>query len=158
MQAAATAAGSDPANIGYMPFPSNIGGKQCVPAGGDYKMAINKNTKNMDAAKAWLSWFLDKSNFAFDQGGIPPLKGAALPATLADLSGATLISSNPAPTGKESFVSSVDNKSGVGLNTDAWKQRIVDAARGATTETFDAIVADLNAKWSAAWDTVTAGG
>src|SRR5262249_33730232 len=79
MQQAAVAAGKDPAIIGYMPYPTSVDGKQYAGAGGDYKMAVNKNSPNQDIAKAFVTWFMDESNFAFDQGGIPPLKSAKLP-------------------------------------------------------------------------------
>jgi ABC-type glycerol-3-phosphate transport system substrate-binding protein len=80
MQAAAVAAGKDASIIGYMSYPVTIDGKQYAGAGGDYNIAVNKNGANQDAAKAFVTWYLEESNFAFDQGGIPPLKSAKLPA------------------------------------------------------------------------------
>ncbi|MEM8859313.1 MAG: ABC transporter substrate-binding protein, partial [Chloroflexota bacterium] len=59
----------NPDDIGYMPFPSG-NSTVCASAGGDWKMGININSPNQDAARAWVDWFLNESGFAADQGGI----------------------------------------------------------------------------------------
>lgn len=142
----------DPGDIIYIPFPSNINGQQYAAAGGDYNVAVNKNSKNKAAALAWLWWFLDKSNYAYDQGGIPPLKSAELPSTLDAFKAANVmfVANNPAPAGEESFWGNIDKEAEIGLWTEKVGQRIIDAARGASDETFDDIMNDLNAKWAAA--------
>ena len=101
---------ADPAVIGYMPFPTNVDGKRCSSAGGDYKIAINKNTEYPEAARAWLDWFLKESNFAFDQGGIPPVTGSELPPQLADFAAANVefIPSAPPPAGEEGWVDKIE--------------------------------------------------
>jgi len=70
--------------------------------------------------------------------------------------GVEFIEANPAPEGKESLFSDIVNASEIGLDTtDKTKQRIVDAAKGNTNESFDDIMDDLNKKWSNAIDEVT---
>ncbi len=142
----------DPSTIGYMPFPFNIDGVQYAAAGGDYKIAVNKNSENKEAALAWLWWFLNESNFAYDQGGIPPLKDADYPPTLADFQAADVVfvPSNPAPAGEEGLFDLIDTTAEIGLWSDPWKQEIVDAARGAIDKTFDELMDVLNQKWAAA--------
>lgn len=142
----------DPAVIGYMPFPSNIDGTICASAGGDYKLAINKNTENMAAAQAWLNWFLNDSGFAYDQGGIPPVKGSDFPPQLLAFQelDVAFVSQNPAPAGEEGWVDNIDSEAEIGLWAPDFRQRIVDAARGNTDETLDEIFADLNARWAEA--------
>lgn len=142
----------DKADIIYIPFPFNMDGKQYAAAGGDYNIAVNKNSKNKAAALAWIWWFLDKSNYAFDNGGIPPLKSAALPSTLDAFKAANVIfvANNPAPAGEEAFWSNIDKQAEIGWWSPTPGQRIVDAARGATKETFDDIMNDYNKKWAAA--------
>ena len=145
-------AADNPDDIGYMPFPSNIDGTVCAGAGGDYKLGINKYSENQEAARAWLDWFINESGFAYDQGGIPPLKGSELPPQLeafAELN-VEYIQALPAPAGEEGWLDNIDNEAEVGLWDPAFKQRIVDAARGATDETFGDIMADLNGRWAAA--------
>jgi ABC-type glycerol-3-phosphate transport system substrate-binding protein len=154
MQGAATTAGKDPAIIGYMPFPTNVNGKQYAGAGGDYKMAINKNSKNQAAAQAFVTWFLEKSNFGFDQGGIPPLVGAKLPPQYDDFSkaGVIFVSDTAAKAGEEGFYTSIDKKAEIGFanGSGLWQSTIVDAARGQTQQTFDDIMNAANTKWAAA--------
>ncbi len=142
----------NPDDIIYIPFPANVDGKQYSAAGGDYAIAVNKNSENKEAAMAWAWWFLNESNYAFDQGGIPPLKEAALPATLDAFKAADVIfvPDNPAPAGEESLWGNIDKEAETGLWTPAPGQRVIDAARGASKETFDDIVNDLNKKWAAA--------
>ena len=84
MQDAAKKAGTDPAQIGFMPFPTQKDGKFCSVAGPDYQQAINKNSKYQAADRAWIDWFTDKSGYAQTQGSIPTAKTGTLPATLAD--------------------------------------------------------------------------
>ena len=60
-----------------------------------------------------------------------------------------MIEENPAPEGKESLFSDINNQSELGIGTtDDEKQRIIDAAIGNTKETFADIMADFNKRWS----------
>ena len=52
-----------------MPYPTTVDGEQYAGAGGDYKIAVNKNSDNQELAIAFLTWFLEESNFAYDEGG-----------------------------------------------------------------------------------------
>lgn len=150
-------AADNPDDIGYMPFPANVDGQSCTSANGDWKMGINVNSEHQAAARAWVDWFLDESGFAEGQGGIPPVKGAPLPSTLAAFEelNVQLISQNPAPEGEEGWVSNIDSEAEVGLYSPNFKRRIVDAARGNTDETLDDIFADLNSRWAGVRTEVT---
>lgn len=148
MQAAAPSA----SDIGYLPFPMQTGGKFHSTISGDYKNAININSDNKATARAWIDWFANESGYATDQGGISPVLGKDLPATLADFAtaGVELIELNPAPAGKEGRADKIGNEAEIGLWDPKYRQRLVDAARGASKETKDQIFADLNSKWAAA--------
>ncbi len=148
MQAAAPTA----SDIGYLPFPVQTGGKFHSVIGGDYKNGININSKNKATARAWVDWFADESNYATDQGGVAPALGKALPATLAEFqtAGVELVELNPAPPGKEGLADKISNAAEIGFSDPKYRQRLVDAARGASKETKEAIFADLNKKWAAA--------
>lgn len=141
----------DKNDIGYMPFPSNKDGKMYSATGGDYKIAINKNSKNKEAARAWLDFFVDESGYAVSQGGISPVKGTSLPENLSDFKSmnVTLVENNPAPAGKESLVDDIDKEAQVGRWQDNFKKRIVEAALN-NKESFEDISRDLNSKWQAA--------
>ncbi len=152
MQAAAVAAGKDASIIGYMPYPITVKGKQYAGAGGDYKMAVNKNSPNQEVAKAFVTWFMDKSNFAYDQGGIPPLKDAKLPPAYDAFAqaGVILVMDTPAKEGEEGLVNNIDKQAEIGWNngSGAWQSTIIDAARGQTSQSFDDIMKAANKAWA----------
>jgi raffinose/stachyose/melibiose transport system substrate-binding protein len=154
MQAAAVDAGKDASIIGYMPYPISVDGKQYAGAGGDYKIAVNKNSPNQEIATAFVTWFLEESNFAYDQGGIPPLLDAELPPAYAAFAeaGVIYIVDTPAIAGEEGLLNNIDNEAEIGWNNGSgvWQSTIVDAARGQTSDTFDDIMNAANAKWAEA--------
>jgi ABC-type glycerol-3-phosphate transport system substrate-binding protein len=148
MQGAAT----DKADIGYLPFPVQVGGKFHSVIGGDYKNAVNINSKNKATARAWVDWFAKESGYAVHEGGISPVLTDPQPTTLADFTaaGVEYLEMTPAPAGEEGLVQRIDSASEVGIGDPKYRQRIVDAARGAKKETKEAIFADLNKRWAAA--------
>lgn len=145
-------AAADKADIGYLPFPVQVGGKFHSVISGDYKNGINVNSEHKAAARAWVDWFADESNYAADQGGVPPLLTGTFPTTLGDFEKAAVeyIELIPASAGEEGLTNRIDAAAEIGLFDAKYRQRIVDAARGAKNETKEAIFADLNSKWAAA--------
>jgi ABC-type glycerol-3-phosphate transport system substrate-binding protein len=148
MQGAAT----DKADIGYLPFPVQVGGKFHSVIGGDYKNAVNINSKNKATARAWVDWFAKESGYAVHEGGISPVLTDQQPTTLADFTaaGVEYLELTPAPAGQEGLVQRIDSASEIGIWDPKYRQRLVDAARGAKKETKEALFADLNKKWAAA--------
>lgn len=145
-------AGDNPDDIGYMPFPITVNGKQYASAGPDYCYGINANSSDDEkiAALLYVKWLTEESNFAYDEGGIPVAKGAQYPPTLASFDGIQLVIDNPAPVGEETLFNEVNTESEVGINMEnTHVQRVVEAAMD-QSETMNDIVADWNAKWSAA--------
>lgn len=142
---------ANPADIGYMPFPyTNKDGKIYAGSGGDKNIGINKNSKNKEAARAWLDFFLNETTYAKDLGAISTLKGSPLPDALKafqDL-GVVLITNSPAPAGEDGLVDRIDKESEVGLWQSTFKKRIIEAALGNRKESYDDIMKDLNAKWA----------
>jgi ABC-type glycerol-3-phosphate transport system substrate-binding protein len=152
MQAAAVTAGGSADDIGYMPFPNQVAGKYISVVGGDWKMAVNKNSTNQAAALAWLNWFETKSGFSYDQGGINPLIAGKNAPQYADFDklGVSYLDLAPAAPGKQAYLGQIQDTSKIQLYGSDWVARIVDAARGSTSETLDQIYQDLNSKWKAA--------
>jgi len=150
MMDAATTAGGDPADIGYMPFPVQVDGKFHSVASGDWKNGINVHSKNKEAARAWLFWFADESGYANANGGLSPRLDGPSPSTLGDFDAADVqyIELTPAAAGEESYVNDIDTQAEIGLWSPDYRQRLVDAARGASGENKDAIFADLNSRWA----------
>jgi ABC-type glycerol-3-phosphate transport system substrate-binding protein len=150
-------AAENPDDIGYMPFPHQVDGTFHSTAGGDYKNGINVNSDNKAAARAWVDWFADESGYATDQGGLSPRLDGPTPDTLADFEelGVEYIELAPAEPGKESLVNDIDAEAEIGLWSPDYRQRIVDAARGASGETKEQIFEDLNTRWAEARARVT---
>ena len=147
-----TEAAENADDIHYMPFPVQVDGTFHSTAGGDYKNAINVNSENKAAARAWIDWFADESGYATDQGGLSPRLDGPTPETLKDFEelGVEYIELAPAEAGKESLVNDVDQAAEIGLWAPDYRQRIVDAARGASGETKEQIFEELNTRWAEA--------
>lgn len=150
-------AAENPDDIGYLPFPHQVDGTFHSTAGGDYKNGINVNSDNKAAARAWVDWFADESGYATDQGGLSPRLDGPTPDTLADFEelGVEYVELAPAEPGKESLVNDIDAEAEIGLWNPDYRQRIVDAARGASGETKEQVFEDLNSRWAEARATVT---
>ncbi|KAF6587103.1 MULTISPECIES: ABC transporter substrate-binding protein [Paenibacillus] len=136
-------------DIGFMPFPTNAS-KVLVPLAGDFNLAINVNSENKEAARAWVDWFTEKSNYAVEQAGsISPLKGAAMPAILKQYEneGVAFEALTPSPKGQEGIVDKIDKMGEIGLWQPDFKKRIIEAAVGNRPESYDTIMKDLNDAW-----------
>lgn len=143
-------AGENGEDIGYMPFPYNIDGKQFSTAGADYCYAVNVHSKNKATAKAWVDFMINESGFALSEGGISLVNDSPMPDTLKDFTNVTLISDNPATPENDGLFDTINNDSEIALYADAEKMRIVEAALGTSSESFDDIMNDWNERWTEA--------
>ncbi|MBR0483743.1 MAG: carbohydrate ABC transporter substrate-binding protein, partial [Oscillospiraceae bacterium] len=145
-------AGAHAEDIAYMPFPISVDGKVYASASGDYCYGINKNSSEDEkiASMLYLKYLTEQSNYAYDQGGIPIVKGEKYPATLSAFEGLSMIVDAPALEGEEDFYNIVNNDSELSLDADAVHvARIIEAAE-TKSETFEDIMNDWNARWTAA--------
>ncbi|WP_334077287.1 ABC transporter substrate-binding protein [Paenibacillus sanfengchensis] len=136
-------------DIAYMPFPTNAS-EVIMPLAGDYNIGINKYSKNKEAARAWIDWFLNKSDYATVQaGGMSPVVGAPLPETLKAFEGTAVKFElqSPAKQGQEGLVDKIDKDAEIGLWQPEFKKRIIEAGIGNLNESFDDIMKDLNEAW-----------
>lgn len=67
-------AGAASEDIGFFPLPIDNSGKLKAALSPDYFYAINKDSKNLEATKAFLKWMLTDSGFEDFAGFISPLK------------------------------------------------------------------------------------
>lgn len=145
-------AGPHAADIGYMPFPITVNGKQYASAGPDYTYGINKyaSKDNQTASMLYVKWLVENSNFDTDQGGLPVDKSHPLPESLSGFKDVSLVIDNPAPAGEEDLFSKVNLASEIALNSDnKHVQSVVeDAMQGSPS--LDSMMADWNQKWTAA--------
>ncbi|MFE7985955.1 ABC transporter substrate-binding protein [Streptomyces cellulosae] len=151
MRDAAKQAGADPADIGFMPFPAQKNGVFCAVASPDYQQAVNVNSDNKQAARAWIDWFTDKSGYAEANLALSPLKDAPLPDILTPYqeAGVKLLDLDDS---KGAEVKSIDNSSEVGIFKPDYRQELVDLARGARKGSLDGHLAGLGERWAEARD------
>ncbi len=143
--------GDHPEDIGYMPFPISVNGKQYAIAGGDYCFGVNARSSDekKTAAKLWIKYLIEKSAYATDQGGISIVKGSDYPDVFGDFEGVELMLEPSAEEGKENYYALV-NEASLNLGSDAEHiMRLIDSGID-QSETFDEIMEDWNAQWTEA--------
>jgi ABC-type glycerol-3-phosphate transport system substrate-binding protein len=152
MRDAAEKAGTDPDDIGFMPFPAQKDGTYCATLASDYQQAVNVHSDEKAAARAWIDWFTEKSGFSAKEGAVPALKSAAMPDTLKDFvdNDVTFLERSEAKTGD---VNSIDNAAEIGLTKPDYRQKLVDTARGAQKGSLEDFFADLDKRWNEAAET-----
>ncbi len=141
-------AGDHPEDIGYMPFPISVNGKQTMSTGGNYAYGINckASTDNQIAAMLYVKWLLEESPIFTDEGSIPALKSAPFPESLSDIEDVERIPDNAAKKGEESLYDDVRMAAEV-LSGDYPPSSVVeDALYG--NRPFDEIMEEWNQKWS----------
>ena len=145
-------AGDNADDIGYMPFPITVDGKQYASASADYAYGINVNSTadEKKASAAFIKWLTEKSGYAYDQGGIPIVKGETYPETLSAFTNVTLVMDNPTPTGEEDLYANINNGSELSLNSDPTHvARVIESAID-HNETMDEIADSWNEAWTSA--------
>ncbi|MBL7258851.1 ABC transporter substrate-binding protein [Paractinoplanes lichenicola] len=148
MKDAAKAAGANPEDIAFWPFPYQTGGKFHARIEGDYKAAVSRSSDNKATARAWLDWFVNESGFAGDQEAIPPAVGQPLPAGLKAFqdTGVELVEL-PAATTNAGKEDEIIKESEIDLTGNIYRQKLVDIARGAAKGDKDSYFAELNKRW-----------
>ena len=150
------AAGDNAEDVGYMPFPISIKGKQYATSAPDYAYGINKNssTTDQEAAMIFVKWMTEKSNFAYNEGGISiAADDDRLPDLYNDFKNVKLIPDNPSPDGEEDLFNNLNSDSELNINSggDARVQGIVEHAAN-KDQTYDELVQEWNQKWNDALD------
>ena len=142
------AAGDNPDDIGYMPFPITVNGQQYATAGPDYCYGINVNSsdENKAAAMVFVKWMVEKSGWCDFEGGYPISKTAS---TSFSFEGVNIVENDSALEGEEDIMNALNAESELSFNAggDAKVQRIVEAA-ATGSKSFD----DIMAEWTEAWN------
>lgn len=147
MREAAETAGKDPSVIGFMPAPFQVAGSFLSPLGGDLKLAINVNSENKEAAKLWMTWFIEDSGYDALNVEVPTLIGKPAPPLLKAFedSGVQYLEMVASPE-----LNVVDKQSEIGVTEPDIYRRLIDSARGASGESKEELFASLNEKWAEA--------
>ena len=151
-------AGDNPDDIGYMPAPFSVNGKQYAESTSDYCLGINKNRSDDIKAlgKKYITWFVEESGFAQKEGSVCALRGSEMPDYLTDFANCEFFVTESAPEGLVGVWDAINNDSEVGTwQGDAanFKIQIAEAAfAGEGDDKFDSIIAEANSKWNAERD------
>ena len=142
-------AGDHADDIGYMPFPITVDGKQYASAGPDYCYGINVHSDydNQLASMIYVKWLTEESNFSYDQGGIPICVGNEYPDVLAAFDGVELVVDNPAPEGEEDLFGEINTESEISLNAD--NTHVQDVLEHALNG--DKTMEEIADEWNQAW-------
>ncbi|ULO06781.1 extracellular solute-binding protein [Paenibacillus sp. 19GGS1-52] len=68
-------AGTTADNVGFFPLPYDNSGTPVAPLSPDFFYAVAKDSKNVEAAKAFVKWMIEDSGYEDFAGFISPLKG-----------------------------------------------------------------------------------
>ena len=145
-------AGDNGADIGYMPFPITVDGKQYASSGADYAWGINKDADdtNLQASIIFVKWMTEKSGFSYNEGGMPiALDDDNWPEVYSAFDGIDYVSDDSALEGEEDLLTDLNSDSELNINNsgDSKIQELIEhAANG--DESFDDIMNDWNQKWT----------
>ena len=146
-------AGENADDVGYMPFPITVNGKQYAAASADRGYAVNVNLEDNEkqAAIIFVKWLVERSGYAYNEYSLPIVKGAE---TQLSFDNVELLQDEPVLEGEEDLLNALNSASEVNINQDGdgvRLQRVIEAAASGS-EKYDDIVAEWNQKWSDAQD------
>lgn len=149
-------AGPNADDIGYMPFPITVNGKQYTTAAPDYNFGINckSSEDNQKAAMVFVKWMTEKSNYSYNEGGLPLVVGdEKYPDTYKEFidNNVSFVPDQPAKAGEEDLLNEINADSELAL-TNGGKEKIQAIVEHAANgdESFDDIMNEWNQKWAAA--------
>ncbi|MGN0331759.1 MAG: ABC transporter substrate-binding protein [Lachnospiraceae bacterium] len=149
-------AGDKPEDVGYMPFPMQVGGKLYSPADEDYCFGINVDTDadKQTAAMVFVKWMTEKSGYSYNEGGLPIAVGdEEYPEVYQEFldNDVQFVSNEPAIEGEEDLLNEMNAESElmVAAGGNEKVQAIVEHAANKDMS-FDEIMDEWNQKWSTA--------
>ncbi|MDD6292204.1 MAG: ABC transporter substrate-binding protein [Lachnospiraceae bacterium] len=142
-------AGENADDVGYMPFPISVDGKQYAAASADRGYAVNVNLEDNEkqAAIIFVKWLVERSGYAYNEYSLPVVKGAE---TQLSFDNVELLQDEPAVEGEEDLLNNLNSTSEVNINQDGdgvRLQAVIEAAANGS-ESYDDIVAGWNQAWS----------
>jgi len=143
------AAGPNAADIGYMPFPISVGGKQYSVSAPDYNFGINVNATDEEkqAAMVFIKWMTEKSGFSYNEDGLPVVAGNT--ETKLAFEGVEFLEDQPAKEGEEDYMNTLNSDSELNINNggNTKIQQIIEHAANKDKD-FDAIMQEWNEAWA----------
>lgn len=151
-------AGDNGADIGYMPFPITVDGKQYASAGANYSWGINVNADdtNKQASIIFVKWMTEKSGLAYNEGNMPiALDDDNWPDVYSGFDGVEYVADDSAVEGEEDLLNELNAESELNINNSGnskLQELIEHAANG--DESFDDIMNDWNTAWADAQESL----
>lgn len=139
-------AGDRPEDIGFMPFPNEINGRQYMSVYTNSTYGINKNSANPVTARAFLEFMLDESGFALDHETVSIVKTDPYPKSFGKMDRVDIMTHKWSPNANSSHIDALKAKFNID-DTATNMKRIIEAAAGMSKESFDDIMKDFNTKW-----------
>ncbi|MBR4669047.1 MAG: carbohydrate ABC transporter substrate-binding protein [Butyrivibrio sp.] len=143
------AAGPNAADIGYMPFPITVNGKQYSISAPDYNFGINANAteEEKEAAMVFIKWMTEKSGFYYNEDGLPIVVGNT--ETKLAFDGVEFLEDEPAVEGEEDFINLLNSDSELNINSggNTKIQQLVEHAAN-KDKSFDDIMKEWNDAWT----------
>lgn len=122
-------AGTNPDDIGYMPFPYNIDDKQYATTTYGYCYGIPKASSNRVTAEAFVKYMIKSSGYAASEGALTIKKKTSKPKLLDDFGGVEFLVDNPPMEDKIGKYKLLCEKSGVLLDDESTKAEVIAVAR-----------------------------
>lgn len=140
--------GNSSDNIGFMPFPNEVNGKQYMTISTDYCYSISKQSKHKEAAKTLLTYLLDESGFALNEERVSILKTDPFPNSYGNMQNIVVETALPYPGNNYFYYSQMAQA--FNPNDTSEIKRIITAGAGLSDESFDDIINDWNMRWESA--------
>lgn len=140
------AAGEHAQDIGFMPFPNEIQGKQYMSVYTNSSYGINKNSKNPVAARAFLDFLLDESGYALDEETLSIVKTDPYPKSYGEMDDVIMLVNAWPANGDINHINSLKSKFNVD-DSETNMKRIIEAAAGIRDESFEDIMNEFNMTW-----------
>lgn len=146
-------------DVGYMPFPITVNGKQYATTGSDYCFGVNvkSNEDNKKAAAIFIKWMTEKSGWSYEGGGLPINAGDTnYPEVYKSFidNNVEFVQDEAPLDGEEDLLNLLNTDSELELDAGGndKNQQIVEAAATGSQD-FDSIMDDWNQKWNNAQKT-----
>lgn len=134
-----------PENIKFMAVPMTNDGKQTIQVAADYRMGVNKNSKNKELGKEFVKFFVER--YPKDSAMLSSLKGTELPDFLHVDENTQLVEVQTQTTQQAKDFDAVQKESLINLSDPTWIKTIVEIGLGNGTQTFDEYMKTVNENW-----------
>ena len=144
-------AGEHADDIGYMPFPISVDGKQYTAAASDnlYGINVNSTDDNKLASTIFVKWMTEESGWSYNEGGLPVDKDGQTPDLYLSFANCIMQEDALPLAGEETLLNEVNSESELNIYASG-NRKVMDIIESADTgaKSFDDIMNEWNQAWS----------